>query len=57
MFPFGFQAQLDGFADSLHQGIQGFGLSMAAASFRNTGYRVTFRVALDDDAEFPWHFS
>lgn len=54
---FGFYAQLDCLANSLHQGIQGFCLSVTAAQFRDTGHIVAFGVAFYDNAKCPCHLS
>jgi hypothetical protein len=47
-----FEAELDDFADALHEGVQRFGLRVATAKGRNSGDVKAFLVLLDQDGKF-----
>jgi hypothetical protein len=46
------QAELNDFADALHEGIEGPGLRVATAEGRNGSDVKTFLVLLDEDGKF-----
>ncbi len=51
-----FQAQLNNFSCSFHQRVEVFGLGIATAELRHTGYIVAILVALDQHSEFSFSF-
>jgi len=51
-----FEAKGDDLADALHEGIEFFGLGVAAAKGGNRGDVIAFLVLLDQNGEFPLRF-